>query len=137
VVDVVGAEAGADQLLDEVGLFVRTLRRAESGQRAAAVAITDAAEAGRGALQRLLPGGFAEVGQGIAGVGQALGVFRRGVAADQRPHQPVRVRDVVEAEAALDAEPVAVRRAVAAGNADDAVIPDLPGELASDAAVGA
>ena len=35
VVDVVGAEAGADQLLEEVGLLVGALRRAEAGDRLA------------------------------------------------------------------------------------------------------
>ena len=35
VVDVVGAEAGADQLLEQVGLLVRALGRAEAGERVA------------------------------------------------------------------------------------------------------
>ena len=43
---------------------------------------------------------------------------------------------VVEAEAALDAEPVLVRRPVAALDRDDAVVLDLVGELAADAAIG-
>src|SRR3954469_12416602 len=43
---------------------------------------------------------------------------------------------VVEAEAAFDAEPVLVRRPVAALDRNDAVVLDLIGELAADAAVG-
>src|SRR3712207_8556565 len=43
--------------------------------------------------------------------------------------------DVVEAEAALDAEPVLVRRPVAPLHRDDAVVLDLVRELAADAAV--
>jgi hypothetical protein len=35
VVDVVGLEAGAHQLLEEIGLLVRALGRAEAGQRVA------------------------------------------------------------------------------------------------------
>ena len=35
VVDVVGAEAGAHQLLEQIGLFVRALGRAEAGERVA------------------------------------------------------------------------------------------------------
>src|SRR3954452_14216356 len=44
---------------------------------------------------------------------------------------------VVEAEAAFDAEPVLVRRPVAALDRNDAVVLDLIGELAPDAAVRA
>ena len=50
--------------------------------------------------------------------------------------------DVVEAEAALDAQPAVVGRAVAAGDVVDLlgalrVAPDVQGQLAADAAVGA
>ena len=45
VVDIVGAEAGADQLLEQERLLVRALGRAEAGQRVAAVAIADGAQA--------------------------------------------------------------------------------------------
>ena len=45
--------------------------------------------------------------------------------------------DVVEAEAAFDAEPVLVRGPVAALDGDDAVVLDLIGELAADAAIRA
>ena len=45
--------------------------------------------------------------------------------------------DVVEAEAALDAEPVVIGRAVAALGVDDLLVLDLIGDLAADAAEGA
>ena len=61
VIDVVGAEAGAHQLLEQVGLFVRALGRAETGQRLRAVAVADFLQAGRGAVERLVPGRFAEM----------------------------------------------------------------------------
>ena len=45
--------------------------------------------------------------------------------------------DVVEAEAALDAEPVLVGRPVAAVDVKELVVLDVVGELAADAAIGA
>ena len=45
VVDVVGVEAGADQLLEEVGLLVGALGRAEAGDRGRAVLGVDLASA--------------------------------------------------------------------------------------------
>ena len=44
---------------------------------------------------------------------------------------------VVEAEAALHAQPVLVRGAVPAGDGDDPIVLDLIGELAADATIGA
>ena len=63
--------------------------------------------------------------------------FGDAVAADQRLRQPVGVVDVVEAEAALDAEPVLVGRAVAAVDVEDPVVLDVHRGLAADAAIGA
>ena len=44
---------------------------------------------------------------------------------------------IVEAEAALDAQPVLVRRPVAAADIKELVVLDVVGELAADAAIGA
>jgi len=41
VIDVVGAKAGADQLLEQVCLFVGALSRAKAGNRTRSVLITD------------------------------------------------------------------------------------------------
>ena len=60
MVDVVAAEAGAHQLLEQVGFFVAALGRAEAGQRLAAVAVADLAQPAAGEFQRFFPGGFAE-----------------------------------------------------------------------------
>jgi len=62
--------------------------------------------------------------------------------ADQRARQAVGMVGVVEAEAALDAQPAVVGRAVAAGDVVDllgalCVAADVQGQLAADAAVGA
>src|SRR5438477_27671 len=61
VIDVVGAEAGAHQLLEQVGLFVRSLGRTETGQRLDALFITDLDESPGGDVERFFPGGFAEM----------------------------------------------------------------------------
>ena len=63
--------------------------------------------------------------------------FRHAVLADHRLQQPLRVVHVIEAEAALDAEPVLVGRAVLAGDVEQLVVLDVIGELAADAAIGA
>src|SRR6202035_5403154 len=63
--------------------------------------------------------------------------FRHAVLADHRLQQALRIVHVIEAEAALDAEPVLIGRAVLAGDGDDLVVLDLVGELAADATIGA
>ena len=137
MIDIVGAEAGAHQLLEQIGLFVRALGRAEAGERARAVAVADFLQAGGGAFHRLLPGRLAEMRQRVRRIDQIVGSFGDAVLADHRLHQALRIGDVVEAEAALDAEPVLVGRAVRAGDRDELVVLDLVGELAADAAIRA
>ena len=55
MVDVVGAEARAHELLEEIRFLVRALRRAESRQRAAAARVADLRERAAGQFQRLVP----------------------------------------------------------------------------------
>ena len=137
VVDIVAAEAGAHQLLEQIGLLVRALGRAEPGRAPAArpgrgCASSPAAARSSASSQRRL----AEMRPGVGRVDLGV-VLGDAVLADQRLGQPVGVVDVVEAEAALDAEPVVVGRPVLALDRDDAVVLDLVGELAADAAIGA
>ena len=61
VIDIVGAEAGAHQLLEQISLFVRAFGRAEAGQPLRAVAVADLLQARGGAVERLVPGRFAEM----------------------------------------------------------------------------
>ena len=136
VVDVVGAEALADHLLDEVRLLVRALGGAETGERRSAVAVADRCEPARGAVQRLLPGRLAEMGEGIGGVDLAVGELRRVVPPDERSGEAMGMGHVVEAEPSLHAKTVVVGGAVAALHRGDAVIPYLVGDLAADPAVG-
>ena len=55
VVDVVGAEAGADQLLEEVGLLVGALGRAEAGDARPGRARRGSRAAARDQVERLVP----------------------------------------------------------------------------------
>ena len=89
-----------------------------------------------GEVERLLPARLAEMRVGVGRVDIGV-VLRDPVLADQRLGQPVGMVGIVEAEAALDAEPVVVGRAVLAFDRDDAVVADLVGQLAADAAIGA
>ena len=57
--------------------------------------------------------------------------------ADQRLRQPLRVADVVEAEAALDAQPLVIGGAVAPFDVHDLVVLDVVRDLAADAAIRA
>ena len=137
MVDVVGAKARAHQLLDQVGLLVRALRRAEARERRGAVALENPAQARSRDVEGLVPARFAEVGVGVGRVEIEGCGFGRVVAPDQRRGQAVGMTHIVEAEAALDAEPAVIGRAVAAFDPDDGVVLDLEGELAADPAIGA
>ena len=137
MVDIVGAEARAHHLLHEIGFLVRALGRAEAGERASAVCAAQAHEAGGGAVERLVPTGLAKAARRVGRVDDVAGALRGAGSADQRHRQAVRVARVVEAEAALHAEPRPVGGSVAALRAHDAVVLDVEGELAADAAIGA
>src|ERR1700752_63811 len=127
MVDIVAAKAGADELLEEIGLLVRALGRAEPGQRPVPVTVADAPGAGSGEIERLLPVRLAEMSKRVRRVDVDF-VLRNPFLADQRLCQPVRVGYVIEAEAALDAQPVVVGRAVASVDGDDAILADLVGQ---------
>ena len=91
-------------------------------------------EALGGDVERLFPGRFAEMGEGIGRIDLVVGILLRIRQPHQRLGQAVRMVDVVEAEAALDAEPIVVGRAVAALGIDHLLVLDLIGDLAADAA---
>src|SRR3954454_8595195 len=155
VVDVVRAEARADELLEEVGLLVGALRRAEAGDRGGTVRVVDRLQAARGDVERLLPRGLAEVGEDLVVVDEAarllllvgltadvvrqraLGVAR--LAADQRRRQALRRGGVVPAVAALHAQPGLVAGLLAALGEGDrlALVVDVERQRAADAAVRA
>ena len=134
VVDVVGAEAGAHQLLEQVRLLVAALGRAEAGERRRSVPVADAHQSARGQVERLVPGGLAERVAPVGGHAVEPGVLGHAVAAHQRHGEPLRAHRVVEAEPPLHAEARAVGRTVAAVGPQDAVVAHVVGELAADAA---
>ena len=117
VVHVVAAEAGAHQLLEQVGLFVAALGGAEAGQGFLAMGVAQGLELAGGEVQRLVPAGFAEDLAPVQVAVQVVGVLGHAGLADQRLGQARRVVRVVEAEAALDAQAAVVGRAVAAVDA--------------------
>ena len=135
MVDVVGSEAGSHQLLEQIGLFVRALRGAETGERLRAITVADLHQPRGCAIERLLPRRRAEMRPRIGRIDQIVGRFPDAVLADHRLGQALWIADVVESEAALHAEAVLVGRAVAPGDRDQLVVLDLIGELAADAAI--
>ncbi len=123
-VDIVVAEGGAHQLLDEVCLLVGAARGGDAADRVAAVFCLDALELGSGVGNRLVPRHLAP------GVGDLV--------ADHRLGDAILVGGVAPGEAALDAGMALVRLAALVGHhAHDRVAPHLRLEGAADAAIGA
>ena len=120
VVDVVGSEDGAGELLDDEAILAGGLGRADDADSAVEVGQTVG-----GPRQRFFPGRGAE--RFVAAI------------ADERGGQPLRAVDEAEAEATLDAEAAAageVLRHVV--DLDDlAALADVEDDAAADAAVGA
>src|SRR5690606_34829351 len=106
VVDVVGAEPGADQLLEEVGLLVGALRRPEPGDRARPALGVDLLEPPRDEVERLLPGGLPEVRQDLVVV-----------------DEPARLAGPVLARPAVDVPAAAAAVARGEGAAAPVVVP--------------
>src|SRR5712691_9727024 len=103
VIDIVGAEAGAHQLLKEIGLLVGALGGAKTGKRPRAVAIANFFQAGGGAVERFLPRRGPKMRPWIGGIDRVMRVLAHAILADQRLRQTMRMVHVVEAEAALHA----------------------------------
>ncbi len=123
-VDVVDAEAGADQLLDEERLLVGATRRRDAADGLAAVLVLDALELGGDAADRFLPRRLAP------GVGDLV--------AHHRIEDALLVGGVAPSEATLDARVAAVGLAVLVGDhAHDFFAAHLGLERAADAAIGA
>ena len=123
-IDIVVAEAAADQLLDEIGLFIGAARGGDAADGARAMRRLNALELGGRVADRLLPGHFAP---GLADLG-----------ADHRLQNAVAVGGVAPGEAALDAGMAVIGLAVLVGNhADHFFAAHLRLEGAADAAIGA
>ncbi len=137
VVDVVGAESGTHELLEQVSLLVRTLGRAEASERLRAAGIANFAQFAGGKVERFFPAGFAEDGQRVIGVDHEIGRLRHARFADQRLGQALLVVHVIEAVTTLHAQAAVVRRPIAPLHAQDLVVLDVVGQLAADAAIRA
>ena len=123
-VDIVVAEAGAHQLLDEIDLLIGAARRGDGADRLPAILGLDALELAGGVVDRLLPRDLAP------GIGDLL--------ADHRLGHAVLVGRIAPGKAALDTGVAFVRLAVLVGHhAHDAVALHLGLERAADAAIGA
>src|SRR6266542_6432923 len=114
VIDVVRSEAGANELLKEIRLLVRSLRRAEARERLGTLRVADALQRAAGERKRLFPARFAKHRQRIRRIDGEVRALRHAGLADQRLGEPMRMRGVVEAEAAFDAQPALVCDAVTA-----------------------
>ena len=154
VVDVVRPPGRADQLLEQVGLFVGALGAAEARHAVGAVLIADGGQLARHQVEGLVPAGLAEGGQDLRVVHyaaratppvvlapdvlrqRALGIAV--LASDQRDAQALSVLRIVPAVATLHAEPLLAGRTLAPLGEDDLVglAIDVIGERAADAAVG-
>ena len=137
MIDVVGPEAGPHQLLEQVGLLVRALGRAEPGERVAAAGVADAGKPGGGGVERLLPARLSEQRQRVRRVEALEIVLADAVPPDHRRDDALRMVHVVEPEPALDAQPAVIGGAVPPLDLDQPVVLDVVGELAADAAIGA
>jgi len=121
VVDVVGADAGAQEFLEEVVLLVGAAGAAQPSHGVGAERCGGSGQAVGDKCQGLVPGGR----------GQPA------VSSDKRGGQAIGVVDEIEAEPALGAQrPLVDRRFRSGRDADDAAIRDLQGQGAADAAVG-
>src|SRR5271163_4152029 len=88
-VDIIGAEYGAYEFLNEIGFFVRAARGGDAADRVLAIGRLNALEFGGGVGDRFFPGNFFPR---IADLG-----------ADHRFQNTLAVRRVTEGEAALHA----------------------------------
>ncbi len=99
VIDVVGADHRAAQLLDEIVLLVGTLGRAEEGQRIGPALPHDLGELVSDQVEGFIPGGLDELA----------------VLADQRRREPLGVLDIIPPKASLHAGNAVVGRPAPVG----------------------
>ena len=137
VVDVVGAEDRANELLKQVVVLVRALGGTEAGQGLAAVRVADRREALCRQIESLVPSRFPERLSRVSG---RLGGFRIKLRlANQRHRQAFAVMHVIETVATLDAQPAVIHRAGPAGDLHNGVGLRIHrvGNAAADTAIGA
>ena len=137
MVDVIGAEAHAHQFLEQIGFFIAALGGTETRQRILAVGVSNLCQRQAGQIERLFPARFAEHIAPVFRVHIEVGGFGHTGLADQRLGEALFVMRVIETIAALHAQTLMVRGTIAPVDADDLVVLDVIGQLATDAAVRA
>src|SRR5262249_35920903 len=135
MIDIVGAKAGAHQLLEQISLFVRALGRTKARQRFRTMLVADDLQPVGGVGKRLLPGRRTKMGPGIGRIDLFVRTLGNTLLTDHRLLEPLGIVHVVEAETSLDAQAILVGRAILAADEKQLVILDMVGELAADAAV--
>ena len=105
MVDIVRPEAGADKLLDKIGLFVGALRRTEAGHCRRAMRVAHLGQPSGGEVECLVPACFTEMRQRVCRVERHGGRFRHILTADERGREAFRIVNVIKPVAALHAEP--------------------------------
>src|SRR5437660_6671762 len=133
VIDVVGAEARAHELLEEIRLLVRAFRGAVARERIA-VLIRDRFQPIGRQVERFIPSRFAEHLGPVAWVDREIRGLLHPRLADERLRQRVRMVRVIEPVTSLHAQPIVIRRAVLAGDELNLVFGDVIGEQTPDAA---
>src|SRR3954453_13034565 len=99
--------------------------------------VADTLQAPRSSGQRFFPACRAKMRPRIGRIDGDVPRLWRIDAADQRIRQPMRMVHIVEAEAALDTQPVLVGGTITAVDVENRLILDLVGDLTSAAAVWA
>src|SRR5580692_608106 len=137
VIDVVGAEAGAHQFLEQIRLFVGAFSGPKTSERPLAISIPDLPKSLRRDVQCFFPTSLAENLLPVVGVNDEILDLRKSRLTDKRFGQAMLVLDVIESVAPFDAQTVRVRGPVLSLNIEDFVVLDVVGKLAADAAIGA
>src|SRR5436853_5716458 len=119
MVDVVGAKAGAYQLLEQVCLLVAAFGRTEAGQRLRASSVADLPQLATRQTERFLPRRLTEDAAPIVGVDRKVRRFRRIGLAYERGRQPLLMMHIVEPVASLDAQAAFVGGTIAALDPQD------------------
>src|SRR5689334_6936942 len=104
VIDVVRTEAGPNQFLEKIGLFVRALGGAEAGQSSLAILIANVTKSLRSHVQRFFPCCLAEDLAPVIGIDHEVLVLGHAGLSDQRFGKAMFVLNVVESVTALDAK---------------------------------
>ena len=137
MIDVIGAKAGADELLEQIGFFIAALGGAKTGQRIFAHGIANRCQRAARQIQRFFPRCLAKH---IAPIFRVhIEVCRLGHTrfANQRLGEALFVVRIIEAVTTFHTQTIVIRRSVAALNSDDFIFFDVVCKLATYTAIRA